>query len=99
MDGLRHATGETVHSLCCAITACKELNQVINLLQVASNALLDLEAGVKYAINSDEGDLFKNNFLRLAEITNVSAHQIRAAFFSSSFQELAEVLLSGTYFG
>jgi hypothetical protein len=97
MAELFHATGELVYSLCCSITACKELNRVINLLELASNTLLDFQSEqLNYDI-LDDIDSIKNNILRLAEIKDVSAPAIRQAFFSSSFQELAEVLLSGNY--
>jgi hypothetical protein len=97
MSDLVDITGELLHSLCCAITACKELNRVILLLQVASDALLDFNLDEANLIDLGDPEQIQNNIHRLAEITNVSAHEIRAALFSSSFQELAEVLLSGRY--
>lgn len=96
MEDISHATTEVVHSLCCAITACKELTRVVNLLQLASNTLLDLQLKKDYISDLDNVETIKNNIQRLAGITNVSAPQVHAALFSFSFQELAEVLLSGT---
>ncbi|KAL4542152.1 hypothetical protein Ndes2526B_g06634 [Nannochloris sp. 'desiccata'] len=94
MEDISHATTEVVHSLCCAITACKELTRVVNLLQLASNTLLDLQLKKDYISDLDNVETIKNNIQRLAGITNVSAPQVHAALFSFSFQELAEVLLS-----
>jgi hypothetical protein len=96
MGDVFHATAEVVHSLCCAIMACKELTRVINLLQLASNTLLGPHLEHDCIRNVDDVDTIKNNIRQLVEITNASVHQIHAAFFSFSFQELAEVLLSGT---
>ncbi|KAL4535752.1 hypothetical protein Ndes2437A_g06448 [Nannochloris sp. 'desiccata'] len=94
MEDISHATTEVVHSLCCAITACKELTRVVNLLQLASNTLLDLQLKKDYISDLDNVETIKNSIQRLAGITNVSAPQVHAALFSFSFQELAEVLLS-----
>lgn len=96
MPNLDDVIAELVHSLCCAITACKELNHVIYVLQVASNTLLDFKLQANDSLNLVNDDVIKVNAHRLAEITDVSVQGIRAAFFCSSFQELAEVLLSGT---
>ena len=97
MSDLSHVTAELVHSLCCAITACKELKHVIILLQVAIDTLLDDKLEANHHEELANADAIKENIHRLFEITDVSAKEIRAVFFSSSFQELAEVLLSGTY--
>jgi len=98
MGDVFHATAEVVHSLCCAIMACKELTRVINLLRLASNTLLDLHLEEDCIENLDDVETIRSNIRQLAEITNASAPQIHAALFSFSFQELAEVLLSGRYY-
>lgn len=97
MAELVHTTAELVHSLCCAITACKELNQVLILLQLAVDKLLDFKLDDVNYSELEDADEIVDNIHRLAEITNVSAKDIHTVLFYSSFQELAEVLLSGTH--
>ena len=86
-----------MHSLCAAIIACKDLNRILLHLQLAADALLDFNFENSNQAEFEEEHPFALNLRRLAEIKDASSPEaLRAAFYASSFQELADTLLSGT---
>lgn len=96
MNNSQQTISQLVASLCSAITACKDLNPIISLLQLATTSLLDFRISEPLDQNEESLESINETLRRLAVIKDLTADAVRTLFYTSSFQTFAETLLSGT---